>query len=253
VIRTAVIFALLTVTMPAGVLRAQPDGSAWRLRLGPSFQSHSDLLASPFRQHGAGLALGLEYRRGGLRVGLGTDVGGTSSALQGEDLGTEDVWNGGLEVAYARTAGDLGAVTLRAGGSLAALAFVRRHHYGPRASRDIFADVIVPLSLVGEAATDVGSSTGLRNRAEVGIVSLLFRSPFAATKTQSLPEAGVAAPWDLVLVRNHLALVRTLSAGLRLTLEHGFTFYATDRTRRIRLLRQDVSVGLEWGPGRDEP
>jgi hypothetical protein len=253
VIRTTALFALLTVAMPAGVLRAQPATSAWKLRVGPSFQSHTDLLATPFRQHGLGLALGLEYRRGGLLVALGGDVGGTSSALEATGLGTEDVWNGRLEVVYVRGMNVVGGVTLRAGGSLAGLAFVRRHDYGPRASRDIFADVIVPLSLVGEAATDLGAATGLRNRAEVGIVSLLFRSPFAATKTQSLPEAGVAAPWDLVLVRNNLALVRTLLAGLRLTLEHGLTLYATDRTRRIRLLRQDVSVGLEWVPGRNRP
>jgi hypothetical protein len=253
VIRTTARLALMTVAAPTGTLRAQPDTSAWRLRVGPSFQSHSDLLASPFRQHGIGLALGLEYRRGGLRMDLAGDAAGTSSALLGEDRGTEDVWNGGLAVAYVRSAGDVRGVTLRAGGGLAALAFVRRHHYGPAASRDVFADVVVPLSLVGEAATDVGASTGLRNRAEAGIVSLLFRSPFAGTKTQSLPEAGVAAPWDLVVVRNHLTLVRTLSASLRLTLGHGLTIYATDRSRRVRLLRQDVSVGLEWVPGRDEP
>jgi hypothetical protein len=141
--------------------------------------------------------------------------------------------------------------TLRVGGSVAALGLVRRHHYGPTAARELFGDLIVPLSVVGEAATRLDPSTRIEDRAEIGIVSLLFRSSFAGTK--GWPDAVVAAPWDVVLVRNRLSLEHALSTRMRLTLGHDLTVYAADRHRRVRLLRQDVSAGIRLMLGRVAP
>lgn len=250
-IRSVPLIVLLTVTTPTSARPAQSDPNTLTLRIGPSFQSHVDLLATPFRQRGSGVAMGMEYRRGRFRVAFDAAVGGTSSALEGDDLGVEDVWNGTVEVVYAGVVREGDRATLRAGASLAGLGFVRRHHYGPTAAREFFADLIVPLSVVGEAGAGVGTSTRIENRSEIGIVSVLFRSSFAGTK--DVPEAVVAAPWDTALLRNRLSLERALSARIRLTLEHALTVYATDRHRRVRLQRQDVSVGVRIVLGRIDP
>jgi hypothetical protein len=241
----------IAVKPPQSAAGARSEPNSLTLRVGLSLQSHVDLLATPFRQHGSGVAVGVEYRRGRLRLELDADVGGTSSALEGQDFGVEDVWNGVVQATYAGAVHEGDRVTLRAGASLAALGFVRRHHYGPTAARELFGDLIVPLSVVGEVAARVDPSTRIENRAEIGIVSLFFRSSFAGTK--GWPEAVVAAPWDLVLVRNRLSLEHALSPRTRLTLEHGLTVYAADRHRRVRLLRQDVSAGIRLMLGRVDP
>lgn len=237
---SGVVGALFVSTVQA--LAAQGNPNVLRIRVGPFFQGHTDLLATPFRQHGTGFALGFVYRRGGLWIDLGGGVASTSSALEGPDLGVEDVWNVGFEVGHVRPTPQRGRVGVRVGASLAALAFVRRHHYGPTVSREFFGDLVIPLSAVGEVGVRLGSSTRLEERAEAAIASVLLRSSFAGTK--GVPEATFAAPWELVLLRNRLALERAVSSRFRLALAHAVTVYATDRSRTVRLFRHDLTVGL---------
>ncbi len=233
---------LLTAAGPAAARTAPADSSRLSLALGPSFEAHSDLLASPFRQSGVGLGFGLGYRRGGVALHLGGAVGGTSSRLDEPDEGIEDTWTVGLDLAWVRPVAAWGRTTVRAGGSLAGMGFVRRHHYGRGAGREYFADMIVPLSAVGEVDRGLGIAGRVEERLELGLAALLFRSPFAATKT--FPDGRLAGPGSLRLVRNRLTVEWRTSLRTRLALTHALTFYDTERNRLVRVVNQRVGVGI---------
>jgi hypothetical protein len=144
-------------------------------------------------------------------------------------------------VAWLRPVGEGGRTTWRVGGSLSGLAFVRRHHYGRGAPREYFADLMVPLAAVGEASRSLGA-TRLEERVGLALATLLFRSPFAATKT--LPTAVFAAPGSLWLVRHRLRASWRMSPRTRLLLAHEASFYDTGRHRLVRVVQQRLAAGV---------
>lgn len=231
-----------TAAGPAAAGTAPADSSRLVVAIGPSFEAHSDLLASPFRQTGVGAGFGLGYRRGGISVDADGAVGGASSRLDAPDEGVEDTWTAGLDVAWVRPVAAWERTTVRVGASLAGLAFVRRHHYGRAAAREYYADLMVPLSLVGEVACRAGDAAWVEERLELGLGAVLFRSPFAATKT--FPSASLAGPGSLRVVRNRLTVEWRTSSRTRLALTHALTFYDTDRNRLARVVQQRVAVGI---------
>ena len=94
---------LLTAASPAAARALLPDRTSLLLGVGPAFDAHTDLLASPFRQAGAGFAVGLGSERGGrCRSASAGRAIGTSSRLDGSDAGLEDGWMAGLDVAWLR-------------------------------------------------------------------------------------------------------------------------------------------------------
>jgi len=235
--------ALLSMAAGPAAARTVPaDSSRLAVVLGPSFDAHSDLLATPFRQSGVGVGFDIRYRRGSLSLDLDGAAGGTSSRLDLPDEGTEDTWAAGVDLAWVRPVAGWGRTTVRAGASLAALGFVRRHHYGPEAGREYYADMILPLSAVGELDRGLGDAGRVEERLELGVAAVLFRSPFSATKT--FPSASLAGPGSLVVVRNRVTLEWRASARTRLALSHALTFYDTDRNRLARVVQQRVGVGI---------
>ncbi len=227
---------------PAAARAAPADTTRLTFAVGPLFDAHTDLLASPFRQTGTGFTLGVGFARGGFSADLGGSTTSTSSSLDRDDEGVEDGWSAGLDVSYLRRVAGGARTTWRVGGALSGLAFVRRHHYGGNASREYFDDLIVPLSGVGEVSRAFGRSTVLEERLGVGLVAILFRSPFAAAKTS--PTASLAGPGALRLVRNRLRATWWLSPRTRLLLDHEATFYDTDRHRLVRVVQQRLTAGL---------
>jgi len=227
---------------PAVAHTTAADSSRVTLAVGPSFEAHSDLLASPFRQSGVGVGFGLGYRRGGLSVDLGGAVAGTASRLDTPDGGIEDTWTAGIDVAWVRTVAARERTAIRVGASLAGLAFVRRHHYGVGAAREYYADLMVPLSMVGEVVRRVTHGASVEERLELGLGALLFRSPFAATKT--FPSGSLAGPGSLTVVRNRVTVEWRTSARTRMGFSHALTFYDTDRHRLARVVQQRVGIGI---------
>lgn len=237
---------LLTVLLqaavaPAGARTLPADSTRLLLGVGPAFDAHTDLLASPFRQSGTGLSLDVGYRHGGLSVDLLGATVGTSSSLEVLDGGVEDGWTAALDVAYLRPVGEGGRTTWRVGAELSGLAFVRRHHYARGAAREYFADLMIPLSAVGEVSRGFGR-TLLEERVGVGLAAVLFRSPWSATKTR--PSGSLAGPGSLWLLRHRLRATWRMSTRTRLLLTHEATFYDTDRRRLVRLLQQRIVVGV---------
>jgi hypothetical protein len=238
---------LWTAAGPAAARTTVTDSSRIALTVGPSFEAHSDLLASPFRQSGVGVGFGLGYRRGSLSVDVTGAVAGTSSRLDAPDEGVEDTWTAGLDVAWVHPVAAWERTAIRVGGSLAGLAFIRRHHYGHAAAREYYADLMVPVSLVGEAVRRVADDASVEERLELGVGAVLFRSPFAATKT--FPAAALAGPGTLALARNRITVEWRASARTRLAFSHALTFYDTDLNRLARVVQQRVGVGVVLVPG----
>jgi hypothetical protein len=234
---------LVLQLLPIAGSTAAQDSTVFRVRVGPGFDAHSDLLTSPFRQHGTGIdaALGVATRH--LAVTLGGGALRSGSSIETSDGGFDDVWTAALDIRGGlhrwgpspRTEVDLGV-------SLGGLADVRRHQYSPGYT-EIFADLAFPLSASASLGYHLGGRGRLEERMDVGLVTLLLRSPFAGTK--ALPPAAWAGPWDVQLVRHRLRLSTRASRHLGLFITHGLTILATDRERPLRVVRQDVSVGLE--------
>jgi hypothetical protein len=249
------ILAVLLAVLPAALLAvllwatpgaaeagpAPPDTTRILLGVGVVFDAHTDLLASPFRQSGTGLSLDVGFERGAFSAHLLGATVGTSSALEREDVGVEDGWVAGLDVAWLHPVAGGERTTWRVGGGLSGLAFVRRHHYGAGASREYFADLLVPLSAVGSVRRALGG-TVLEERVGVGIAAVLLRSPYAATKT--FPAASFAAPGSLWLLRHRLRATWRMSPRTRFVLTHEATFYDTDRHRLVRVLQQRLAAGI---------
>ncbi len=247
-VRLGGLLAVLLVAAPGpAVARALPahaaaaDSSRLGLRVGPTFDAHTDLLASPFRQSGTGPALGVGFAHGAFSVDLLVTSVGTSSSLDGPDAGVEDGWMAGLDVAYLRPVGGGARTTVRAGVGLSGLAFVRRHHYGRSAPREYFADLVFPVSAVGEVSRVLGT-TVVDERVGVGLVAVLFRSPWAATKT--FPDASLAGPASLRVFHHRMSVTWAMSPRIRLQLTHELRYYDTDRNRLVRVVQQQLGAGL---------
>lgn len=216
-----------------------PDTTRLALAIGPAFQTHSDRLASPFHQSGTGFSLGMSFRRGGLTLALRGGIASTSSSFDELGEGGEDVWAGDLRVRYLRPVAEPWGAKFSIGASLAGVASVRRHTY-PDGTDEFFADLAVPLSLAAEITGRLGQRTSVAASADVGVVSVLFRSPFAGTK--DFPDPEVAAPWDSNVFRGRLELSRSLGPRFALGLAHELTFLTADRHRSLRVLHQSLSV-----------
>lgn len=224
---------------PATPVSPAPDTTRLALAIGPAFQTHSDLLASPFHQDGTGLGLRVSFRRGGLTLALRGGIASTSPSFNELGEGGEDVWAGDLHARYLRRVADPFGTTVFVGASLAAVASVRRHKY-PGGSDEFFADLAVPLSVAAAVTRKLDGRTSLAAFADVGVISLLFRSPFAGTK--EFPDPGIAAPWDSNVLRGRLELSRRLGRRFSLGLAHELTFLTSDRHRSLRVLQQHLSL-----------
>jgi hypothetical protein len=221
---------------------AAQDSTEVGFRVGPIFDAHSDRLASPFHQHGIGLDAGLSLTHGGFQVMFAGSGNRSSSRFGTEDAAFEDVWTASVDVGWWRRA-PLGARTeLRLGADVGGFAFVRRHQYSP-GYREYFADMAFPLSVSAGLSRALGTGGGrLDERIEVGVMTVLLRSSFAGTK--KLPPATWAPPWKAQVIRHRLRLTTGASRHMRLFLTHGLVILATDRERPLRIVRQDVSVGI---------
>lgn len=232
---------LLAVATPSTVRALPVDTTRISFGVGAAHDAHTDLLASPFRQSGLGFSVDAGVARGGFSADLLGATLGTSSSLAGTDAGVEDGWMVGLDLAYLHRVGPGGRTTWRVGGALSGLAFVRRHHYGSGAAREYFADLMLPLSALGEVSRSFGS-TRLEEQVGVGVASVLFRSPYAATKT--FPSASFAAPGSLWVLRHRLRAAWRMSPRTRFLLTHEARLYDTDRNRLVRVVQQRLVAGV---------
>ncbi|MCG6956375.1 MAG: hypothetical protein LJF04_10345 [Gemmatimonadetes bacterium] len=226
----------------AAPARAQ-DSTVVRLRVGAVFDAHSDLLASPLHQHGIGVDAGLSLVHDGFHATLTGSGNRSRSRFGTESAAFEDVWTASMDVGWWRRIATLGARTdVRLGAALGGFAFVRRHQYSP-GYREYFADMAFPLSVSAGLGRALGTGGGrLDERVDVGLMTLMLRSPFAGTK--QLPPATWAAPWDAQVIRHRLRLTTEASPHVHLFVTHGLMILATNRERPLRVVRQEVSLGI---------
>lgn len=241
------LLALLIEAMPGPAAGASPvpvlvaDTTRITAEVGSVFDAHLDRLASPFRQTGLGVGWSTSYRRGGFTVEVGRSSGKATSTVDDDRAPGEETWAGHLDLAYVRRIGGGDRTDYRVGASLAGLFFVRRHAYGT-SGREYFADLMTPLSLVAEAHRRLGDETVVGDRLSVGVASILFRSPYYATK--EFPGGSFATPFGLRLVRNRLSIERPLTRRTRLILTHHLTFYDASRHADVRVVQQELRLGL---------
>jgi len=234
--------AALWLVATAGPATAQ-DSEVIRLRAGPVFDAHSDLLASPLHQHGVGLDADLSVVRNDVQVTLAGSANRAGSRFRTDSTAFEDVWTAAVDVRWWRCVTAPGVRTdLRIGADLGGFAFVRRHQYSP-GYREYFADVVFPLSLSVGLGRELGTHGGrLDERVDVGVATLMLRSPFPGAHAS--PAATWAAPWNAHVLRHRLRISMSATPHLRLFLAHGITILATDRERPLRIVRHDLSMGV---------
>jgi hypothetical protein len=218
------------------------DSTVVHIRVGAGFDAHSDLLASPFRQHGTGLDGDLALVHDGFQVTLTGGTDRSSSRIASATGGFEDLWTLSADVRWARGVASFGNHTsLELGADVGGLVFGRRHQYSP-GYREYFDDVAFPLSLSVGLGHDLGARGLLDERLDVGLLTVMLRSPFAGART--LARAWWTGPGSVQVLRHRLRLSVRMSPHVRVFLTHGLTFLATDRERPLRMVRQDVSVGV---------
>lgn len=236
---------MVAVMMPLPTVVAAAtarDSTLVRVRVGAGFDAHSDLLASPFRQHGTGVDGDLTFVHDGFQVTLGGGTDRSRSRMASATGGFEDLWTLSADVRWAHRVASMGPHTsLELGADVGGLAFGRRHQYSP-GYREYFDDVAFPLSLSVGLAHDLGAKGLLDERLDVGLLTVLLRSPFAGART--LARAWWTGPGGVQVVRHRLRLSMRMSRHARVFLTHGLTFLATDREQPLRMVRQDVSVGV---------
>lgn len=233
--------AMLQLLPLAGAAAAQ-DSTLVRLRVGPAFDAHTDLLASPLRYHGTGLGGDLTVVHGALEVTLGGGADRAGSRIESATGGFEEVWTVSADVRWARRAASLGAhTTLELGADVGSLVYTWRHQYST-VYRDYFGDMAFPLSLSVGLAHDLGARGLLDERVDVGLLTLMYRSPYAGAAVFS--PGWWAGPGAVQVVRHRLRLSLRTSSHTGIFITQGFTLLATDRERPLRMVRQDVSVGV---------
>lgn len=244
---TALAAASMWLLATARPVTAQ-DSTVIRLRLGPVFDAHSDVLASPFHQHGVGPDAELSLVRNGFEVALTGGRNRAGSRFETDSTSFEDVWTAAVDVRWWRRVATWGARTdLRLGADLGGFAFVRRHQYGP-GYREYYADAALPLSLsvgLGHALGDGGGR--LDERVDVGVLTAVLRSSFPGSRDP--PTTTWAAPWNAQVFRHRLRLTTEASPHVRLFVTHGLTLFATHGGQPLRIVRQDVSVGVAVARG----
>lgn len=232
--------ALQLLSVPGG--GAAQDSTSLSIRVGPGFDAHSDLLASPFRLHGIGLDGDITLLHNAFEVTLGGGMDRAGTPYRTSTGGFEDLWTASVDVRWARRVASLGAHTsVELGADVGGLIYGRRYQYG-EGYRSYFDDVLFPLSVTAGLGHDLGHHALLEERVDVGVLTVLLRSPFAGARR--LAAAWWTGPTGVQVFRHRLRLSVKTSPGVRLFLTHGLTFVGTDRVRPLRMVRQDLSVGV---------
>lgn len=235
---TAAVVQLLSFAGPA----AAQDSTLLRLRIGPGFDAHSDLLASPFRHHGTGLDGDITLVHNAVQVTVAGGMDRAGSRYETSSGAFEDLWTASADVRWARRVASLGEHTnAELGVDLGGVIFGRRHQYSPE-YREYFDDIAFPLSLSAGIGHDLGHKALLDERVEVGLLTAVLRSPFAGARR--LAPAWWAGPGGARFVRHRLRLSVRTGPHLRLFVTHGLTYLGTDREQPLRMVRQDLSVGV---------
>jgi hypothetical protein len=237
-VMVAVMLPLLAIAARA----AAQDSTLVGIRVGAGLDAHSDLLASPFHERGAGIDGDLTLVHDGFQVTLGGGANRAGSRIASSTGGFEDLWTLSADVRWTHRVASLGPHTaLELGADVGGLVFGRRHQYSP-GYREYFDDVAFPLSLSVGLGHDLGAKSLLDERLDVGLLTAMLRSPFAGART--LARAWWTGPGGVQVVRHRLRLSVRVSPHARVFFTHGLTLLATDREQPLRMVRQDLSLGV---------